>query len=204
VRAIICGAGISGLSAAAFLARMGWQVVVVDQARGPREQGYMMDFFGAGWQAADRLGIIPRIRELGYQVQRLDYVDRHGKSRASLPFAKYAKVTGGKLTSILRPDLELAIREALPGEVDLRYGRTISAVGQSLDGVQATLDDGQAFEADLLIGADGIHSSIRALVFGPEEEFFRYLGFHVGAYSFHDPELAALGRRQGRGHRHPE
>ena len=46
-------------------------------------------------------------------------------------------------------------------------------------------------EADLLIGADGIHSVIRELVFGPEEEFFHYLGFHVGAYSFRDRDVAA-------------
>ena len=54
-----------------------------------------------------------------------------------------------------------------------------------------TLDDGGILDADLLIGADGIHSAVRELVFGPEEEFFHYLGFQVGAYSFHDPGLAA-------------
>lgn len=190
MKAVICGAGISGLSAAAFLARDGWQVLVVEQARGPRPQGYMIDFFGPGWQAAASLGILPRLRELGYQIPRVDYVDRHGKTQATLPFARLAQVANGGLTSILRPDLELAIREGLPHDVDLRYGRTVSAVGQSREGVTLTLDDGQVLNADLLIGADGIHSAVRELVFGPEEEFFHYLGFQVGAYSFSDPELA--------------
>lgn len=192
MRAIICGAGISGLSAAVFLSRNGWRVVVVEQAAGPRPQGYMIDFFGSGWRAAEELGIIPRIRELGYQVERLEYVDTRGRSRATLPFARFSQVVKGDLTSILRPDLELAIREAAPPEVDIRYGRTISAVGQSSDRVTATLDDGQVLEAELLIGADGIHSTVRELSFGPEEEFFHYLGFQVGAYSFRDPELAAI------------
>lgn len=191
MKAVICGAGISGLSAAAFLARDGWQVIVLEQSREPRPQGYIIDFFGPGWQAASGLGIVPRLRELGYQIQKLDYVDRHGKARATLPFAGLAQVVSGGLISILRPDLELAIREGLPPEVDLRYGRTVSAVGQSREGVTVTLDDGQVLEADLLIGADGIHSTIRELAFGPEEEFFHYLGFQVGAYSFRDPELAA-------------
>ena len=190
-RVVICGAGISGLSCAAFLARNGWQVTVVDHARGPRPQGYMIDFFGPGWLPADGLGIVPRLRDLGYQVQRLDYVDRKGESRASLSFAKFAKVARGELVSLLRPDLELAIREVMPPDVDLRYGCTVSAVRQGGESVTVTLDDGGILDADLLIGADGIHSAVRELVFGPEEEFFHYLGFQVGAYSFHDPGLAA-------------
>jgi 2-polyprenyl-6-methoxyphenol hydroxylase-like FAD-dependent oxidoreductase len=68
-------------------------------------------------------------------------------------------VVSGGLISILGPDLELAIREVLPPEVDLRYGRTVSAVGQSREGVTETLD-----------GADGIHSTIRELAFGREED----------------------------------
>ncbi|WCI08957.1 FAD-dependent oxidoreductase [Arthrobacter sp. OVS8] len=116
MKAVICGAGISGLSAAAFLTRRGWQVVVVEQSTGPRPQGYMIDFFGPGWRAADGLGIIPRLRELGYEVQSVEYVDRRGVSRASLPLAKFARVAGGQLISVLRPDLELAIRDVLPPE----------------------------------------------------------------------------------------
>lgn len=192
MKAVICGAGISGLSAAAFLTRRGWQVLVVEKSMGPRPQGHMIDFFGPGWQAADGLGIIPRLRELGYEVQRVEYVDGQGVSRASLPFAKFARVAGGQLISVLRPDLELAIRDVLPPGTDIRYGHYVTTVSESLDSVAVTLDDGQVLEADLLIGADGVHSAIRALAFGPEEDFLHYMGFHVGAYSFRDAHLAAL------------
>lgn len=191
MKAIICGAGISGLSAAAFLARAGWDAVVLEQAEGPRPQGYMIDFFGPGWQAAHSLGIVPRLWDPGYRVERLEYVDSRGKVRATLSLAKLSQIARGEFISVLRPDMELAIREALPHRVDLRYGRTVVAVGQSRGSVTATLDSGEVLEADLLIGADGIHSVIRELVFGPEEQFFRYLGFHVGAYSFRDGEVAA-------------
>lgn len=192
MRALVVGAGISGLSAAAFLARNGWEVAVVDHAAGPRPQGYMIDFFGRGWEAAEKLGIIPRIRELGYQIQRVDYVDPWGRSRASLPYARFSKVVRGDFTSILRPDLERAIREALPPGVSVQYGRTVAAVGQNGEGVTVTLDDGTVMERDLLVGADGVHSAVRSLVFGPEDDFFRFLGFHVAAYYLDDPNLGAL------------
>jgi 2-polyprenyl-6-methoxyphenol hydroxylase-like FAD-dependent oxidoreductase len=196
VKAVICGAGISGLSSAAFLARGGCEVVVVEQSEGPRPLGYMIDFFGPGWRAAASLGIVPRLHELGYRVRQVDYVDRKGRARATLPFSGFAQVAGGGLVSILRPDLERAIREAVPPGVELQYGRTVVSVGQSRESVAVTLDDGQVLEAHLLIGADGIHSVTRELAFGPEEAFFRYLGFQMGAYSFSDPELAArLGNR---------
>ncbi len=90
VKAVICGAGIAGLSAGTFLAANGWDVTVVERSDRPRPQGYMIDFFGPGWQAATRMGIIARIRELGYNIPRVDYVDERGKSRASLSVATFS------------------------------------------------------------------------------------------------------------------
>lgn len=142
MKAVICGAGISGLSSAAFLARGGCEVVVVEQSEGPRPLGYMIDFFGPGWRAAASLGIVPRLHELGYRVRQVDYVDGKGRARATLPFSGFAQVAGGGLVSILRPDLERAIREAVPPGVELQYGRTVVSVGQSRESVAATLDDG--------------------------------------------------------------
>ncbi len=192
MRVIVLGAGITGLTAAAILSRGGWRVTVVDQAEGPRTDGYMIDFFGRGWEAAEELGIVGRILELGYRVPRVDYVGPRGKTRASLPFARFARALSGEFTSIPRPDLEQAIREAVPPDVEVRYGRTAAAVEQHADTVTATLDDGAVLEAELLVGADGVHSGVRSLVFGPEADFLHYLGFHVAAYELRDVKLGAL------------
>jgi 2-polyprenyl-6-methoxyphenol hydroxylase-like FAD-dependent oxidoreductase len=67
----------------------------------------------------------------------------------------------------------------------------VTAIDNSPSGVTTTLDDGTRVEADLLAGADGRHSGIRRLVFGPEDQFFRYLGFYSAAYIFDNPETHA-------------
>jgi 2-polyprenyl-6-methoxyphenol hydroxylase-like FAD-dependent oxidoreductase len=192
MKAIIAGAGIAGLSAANFLAARDWSVTVLERADGPRQEGYMIDFFGPGFDAAGELGVLPRLRELGYPVARLDYVDAKGRSRAHLDVGSFASMMDGNLVSILRPDLELALREALPPTVEPVFSATVTAVEQRADRVRVGLADGRQLEGDLLIGADGIHSQTRAVVFGPEADYFTFLGFHVGAFRFHDARADAV------------
>jgi 2-polyprenyl-6-methoxyphenol hydroxylase-like FAD-dependent oxidoreductase len=100
----------------------------------------------------------------------------------------------GHLVSIMRPDLERILREQLPGGVDLRFATSLTHIDNGTDGVRLTLTDGSRLNADLLVGADGVHSTVRRLVFGEERQYFRYLGFHTAAYVFEDPEIHAAVR----------
>lgn len=189
MQAVISGAGIAGLSLAQRLDSLGWDVVVVDKAPGPRPQGYMIDFFGPGFDAAEAMGVLPRLFELGYQVDEVSFLDGSGRQRAGLDFGRFARAVDGRLLSILRPDLELALREQVEHSVELRFGCGIARIDNAGDGVRVTLTDGTALDANLLVGADGIHSTVRRMVFGEEERFFRYLGFHTAAFVFDDPEI---------------
>ncbi|MDN5919427.1 MAG: FAD-dependent monooxygenase, partial [Pseudonocardia sp.] len=192
MRAVICGAGIAGLALANRLATAGWDVVVLERSPGPRSQGYMIDFFGAGYDAAEAMGIAPRLHDLGYHVHEAAFIGADGRSRGRLGYDQFADVVGGRLLSIMRPDLELALRESLPAGVRIRYGsRPVRVDDTSSDGVRVTLADGETLTADLLVGADGIHSAVRAMVFGPETDYLRHLGFHTAAFSFVDPVLHA-------------
>jgi 2-polyprenyl-6-methoxyphenol hydroxylase-like FAD-dependent oxidoreductase len=196
MKIIICGAGIAGLALAQRMHQHGWEVCVVEHAPGPRTQGYLLDFFGLGYDAAEAMCVLPRLQQLAYHVDEVAYVDRTGRRRAHLNYAQFSRLVDGRLLALLRPDLESAVREQVVDAVDLRFGRSVIDVANAPTGVSVTLSDGERLEADLLVGADGIHSTVRRLVFGPESSFFRYLGFHTAAYIFDDPEIhAQLGQR---------
>lgn len=191
MRAVVCGAGIAGLALAHRLATAGAAVVLLERAPGPRTQGYMIDFFGAGYDAAEAMGVLPGLRAVSYRVTEARYVDDHGRRRASLSFDQFATALGGRLFSIMRPDLERVLREQLPGGVTLRFGAELVGVEQRPGGVRVTLADGSTLDADLLVGADGIHSTVRGAVFGPQPRFLHYLGYHTAAFTVADDDLRA-------------
>ncbi|MDQ2707401.1 MAG: FAD-dependent monooxygenase [Actinomycetota bacterium] len=191
MKVVICGAGIAGLALAQRLDAFGWEVLVLEKAPGPRPQGYMIDFFGPGYDAAEAMGVLPRLAELGYRFEEASWLDESGRCRARLRFDQFAKIVQGRLFSILRPDLEQALREQLSDDVDLRFATSLDAVHHTAEGVRVMLSDGDTLDADLLVGADGIHSRVRALVFGEEHRYLRYLGFHTAAFVFEDPRIHA-------------
>ena len=196
MKAIICGAGIAGLSLGCCLGRNGWDVIIVERAPSLRNEGYMIDFMGSGYDVAERLGLLPQLKEIAYDIPTVDWMDDKSHVSAQLDYHRFARMLDGRLLSLMRGDLERVIFEALPKSVDMRFGQTISGIEDKGDAVTVTLSGGAVETADLLVGADGIHSQVRAETFGDESQFSRYLGYHTAAYIYEDAEAVGdLGNR---------
>ncbi|MFF0310837.1 FAD-dependent oxidoreductase [Streptosporangium sp. NPDC004379] len=182
MRAIIIGAGIAGLAAALRLKQAGWDTLVAERAPERRSGGYGVTFGGIGHDGAERMGILPALRRRAFVTRELVYRKPDGEPRFTLSGPVIAATMGARSFNILRGDIEAVLHEAAGDSAAIRFGTTITAVDQDDETVRVTLSDGTVEHADLLIGADGLHSATRALVFGPEEDYRLDMGHRVAVY----------------------
>ena len=180
MKVLIVGAGIAGPTLAYWLLRTGHEVALVERAPQLRSGGYVVDFWGAGFDVAERMGIVPELRRRGY-VFTARAVGRHGHRVASI---KPSAIMGPRqrYVSIARSDLAAVIYDALGGAAELILDDSVEALVDDGGRVGVTFESGQARDFDLVVGADGLHSRVRRLAFGPAESFERYLGMVVSAF----------------------
>ena len=189
---VISGAGIAGPALAFWLTRNGYRVVVVEIAPGVRPGGQTVDLRGAGGDVVERMGLIDNMRARAVDQAGAAWVKSDGSRRAEMPVTAF---DGNGLVSkleILRGDLVDVLYQSTKDSAEYRFGTSISSVAQDGDGVDVTLADGSTLRADLVVGADGPHSAVRGLVFGPEEQFVK----PVGGYNawFSAPDRVGLDR----------
>lgn len=184
-RVLISGAGIAGLTAAYWLEKQGWDVVILERAPEIRRGEFVIDFAGTGWDVAQRMGLEAAIDERRSPLTQLCFADGQGVPKAQLAVTDFVDALGvkGKHASINRRDLVELLFDSVRDKVQFRYSTTIHELRDEQDGAWVRLaPDTEPERFDLVVGADGLHSKVRGLAFGPESDFARYLGYQVSAF----------------------
>ncbi|MEV5716893.1 FAD-dependent monooxygenase [Amycolatopsis mediterranei] len=195
-RVLVVGMGVSGIATAARLHAAGWTPVLIERAPGRRSGGYFVALFGAGKAAAKRLGLDSALHDRGTPKPPL-VIDRRGRTQTGMGLADMP----GKPWMMLRGDAERAACSVLPDDVEIRYSTVPTAIEQDADGVDVILRNTETGSSaterfDLVVGADGLRSTVRSLVFGPHAEHLHRLGYMVAAFEY-DGTPAGLAPGQG-------
>lgn len=178
---LISGAGIAGPTLAYWLERHGFVPTLLERAPALRTGGYVVDFWGAGYDIIERMGLLPQVLAAGYRIQEVRIVDARGRRVGGFEGRSFRAATQNRFTSIPRSALSAVVHGALGSRIETEFGNTIVGLAPGPDDVGVEFERGPARRFNLVIGADGLHSVVRALGFGAEASFERFLGYTVAA-----------------------
>lgn len=171
---LISGASIAGPAAAFWLVRAGFDVTIVEQASALRQGGNGVDIRAEALAVIDRMGLDAAVRERAVHVEGLRFVDARDRQRARIAASGLEKMVGSEDVEITRGDLSALLYRATHADVAYIFNDAVAALAQDEQGVDVTFHSGAQRRFDLVIGADGLHSAIRRIVFGPEDSFVQF------------------------------
>ncbi|MEZ0353234.1 FAD-dependent monooxygenase [Mycobacterium sp. pR1184] len=178
MRILVSGAGMAGLSAGINLGNARHDVTIVERAQHLRVNGSPIDIRGESLAVARQMGILEEIRARQVDMTaRTCFVDNNGNRVAELPLTQINDTAQD--TEIPREDLAHVLRNALGSSVTLTLGESVTELHDDGRGVDVLFASGEQARYDLVVGADGLHSATRRLVFGPERQYLRHLGFYT-------------------------
>jgi 2-polyprenyl-6-methoxyphenol hydroxylase-like FAD-dependent oxidoreductase len=180
---LISGASIAGPALAFWLARYGINATVVEKAASLRGGGYPIDVRGTAIEAVERMGLYAQMRAAHVDSQSIGFVDAHGAVVAKINPEALTGGVRGKDVEIRRGDIATTLYAATKDTANYKFNDSIAALEEHADGVNVTFVSGDTATYDIVIGADGLHSNTRSLVFGHESQFERYIGFCFAGFT---------------------
>jgi 2-polyprenyl-6-methoxyphenol hydroxylase-like FAD-dependent oxidoreductase len=178
MRALISGAGVAGPALATALGRRGVEVTVVEAAAKLRTSGFAVDFRGATHMSVLReLGVLDELEAVQTHAGAIQAVDEHGAEIFRLP----EEFAGGDI-EVRRSDLSRILYERSLEHADYLFGDTVTGLTEAADGVRVDFARAASQTFDVVIGADGMHSAVRRLAFGPEGDYVRHLGYYIAGW----------------------
>ncbi|TVT51876.1 FAD-dependent oxidoreductase [Amycolatopsis rhizosphaerae] len=183
LKILVSGASVAGPALAFWLRRFGCTVTVVEKAPALRRGGQAVDFKGRTHLAVlDRMGLTEEIRQYRTGGHDQTIVDGQGRALAVIP----GEWTGGDI-EIRRGDLARILYERTANDCEYLFGDSVRSLTDTGSGVDVTFDRAAPRTFDLVVGADGIHSMVRKLAFGPEPEFVHQSGYHYALAELREP-----------------
>ncbi|MBZ9768272.1 FAD-dependent monooxygenase [Mesorhizobium sp. CA6] len=179
---LISGGGIAGPALAFWLAAAGFRPTLIEPAPQLRTGGYVIDFWGLGYDIASWMGLEADINREGYHVREMRIVGENGKRVAGFGTDVFSELTNGRYVTLARSDLSRLLFEKITDTTEVIFRDEIVGLEQNSDGVRAQLKRGGERDYFLVVGADGLHSGVRRLAFGPQHQFERKLGYAVAAF----------------------
>jgi 2-polyprenyl-6-methoxyphenol hydroxylase-like FAD-dependent oxidoreductase len=179
---LISGAGIAGPTLAYWLEAAGFAPTLLESAPALRSGGYVIDFWGLGYDIAERMGLLDQINRVGYRVREMRVVNDRGQRVAGFGTGTLTELTGGRYVTLARSDLSRLLFDTVKNRTETIFGDEIVDLRQEADHVAVRLRQAGQRRFDLVIGADGLHSTVRRLAFGPENRFEKRLGYAVAAF----------------------
>lgn len=179
---LISGAGIAGTTLAYWLKEFGFVPTIVEHAPKLREGGYAIDFWGAGYDVSERMGIVPALRAADLGLAEISFVDEDNRKKGAMNYLQLKKLMNGRAFTLLRSHLAAIVYDRMDKDIEAIFGDSIVSMEQHEGGVRVTFKSGKARDFDLVIGADGLHSNVRNLIFG-EGRFEKYYGYYTASYS---------------------
>jgi 2-polyprenyl-6-methoxyphenol hydroxylase-like FAD-dependent oxidoreductase len=181
VRVLISGASIAGPVLAYWLTRYGFDVTVVERAPALRKAGgHAVDLFRPAMEISEKMGVLPRIEALATGTDRLTMYREHRPAPTEVDLTKLVGLASDRHTEIMRDDLSEIYYAAGRDDVEYVFGDSITDI--DVDG-GVTFERMPARRFDVIVGADGLHSGVRRLVFGAEAEMSRFLGAYLAVVS---------------------
>ena len=179
---LISGAGIAGPTLAFWLKAAGLEPTLVERAPALRRGGYVIDFWGLGYDIAERMGLIAEINRVGYKTREMRIVDDRGRSVSGFGTEVFTELTGGRYVTLARSELSRLLFEKLKGRAEVIFDDEIVSLEEQSGGVRVQLKHAGERRFDLAVGADGLHSIVRKFAFGPQHGFEKDLGYIVAAF----------------------
>lgn len=171
---LVVGAGLAGSTLAYWLARHGIETTVVEKSAGQRSSGSPVDVRGPALPVIEHMNLLAPLRAAATLASSLTVVDGSGRRKGWIPTQASANAV-----EIPRSDLAAILNRAASTYADVIYDESVLTLHDDGEGVDVTFERTAPRRFDLVVGADGLHSRVRRLTFGPESQFLTHLGLYI-------------------------